>query len=283
MTLLRSHRPDRVTRRTPSRGDGAARVRTVFGSLVLLLLLFLLVPGCGGSGNAPPPATTSSTMDPALAPLKRAYQNLSALSTYSVSMQTWRIREGSPALALTVEGAVSKGWLYLSLHGFAEPPKAVELALGEEGSLARLPGAAWAPAADVFGADPQLQDLPLEDPTPLMDVLPEILAKASVVPLSDASTPPFAPAVPPEAAQAYRWQTELVTGTTLNATVTNTGWLDDRERLIRVDRETVPATGAEVEHTYTSIAYSRFADPDIQVPVPPVGYQPGGGPTSTTP
>jgi hypothetical protein len=199
-----------------------------------------------------------------------------------VSMQTWRIRNGSPGLALTVEGAVSQGWLYLSLHGLAEPPRAVELALGEQGTLARLPGAAWAPAEDVFGADPQLQDLPLEDPTPLKDLLPTILAKASALPLGDASIASFAPAVPPEASLAYRWQTELVTGTTLNATVTNTAWLDDRERLIRVDRETVPAPEAEVEHTYTSIAYSRFADPDIQVPVPPVGYKPGGDVTSTT-
>ena len=146
-----------------------AHAPAVLGPLVLVVLLLLLVPGCGGSGD-PSPATTSSTqdpaLDPALAPLKRAYQNLSALSTYSVSMQTWQIREGSPALALTVEGAVSQGWLYLSLHGLAEPPRAVELALGEDAALARLPGAAWASAADVFGADPQLQELPLEDPTP---------------------------------------------------------------------------------------------------------------------
>ena len=158
MTLLRSRRPDRVANRTPSRGDGTARVRTVLGFLTLLSLLLLSLPGCGGSGD-PLPTTTSSTLNPTLAPFKRAYQNLSALSTYSVSMQTWKI---------------------------------------------------------------------------------------------------------------------------LGGTVTNTAWLDDRERLIRVDRETVPAAGAAVEHTYTSIAYSRFADPDLQVPVPPVGYEPSGGSTSTT-
>ena len=112
--------------------------------------------------------------------------------------------------------------------------------------------------------------------------MPRILAEASALPVGDASIPPFAPAVPPDASLAYRWQTELVSGTTPEATVTSTAWLDDRGRLIRVDRETVPASGAQVEHTYTSIAYSRFADPDIQVPVPPSGYEPSGGSTSTT-
>lgn len=281
MPVLLSQRARRIAHRAPSRGDASVWARAVLGSLALLAVLLLSLPGCGGSAD-PPPATTSSTLESALAPLKRAYQNLSALSTYAVSMQTWQIRDGSPALVLTTEGAVSQGWLYLLLHGLGEPPREVELALSEETALARLPGAVWAPAADVFGADPRLQDLPLEDPTPLKDLLPAILAKASALPLSAASIPDFAPPVPPDAGLAYRWQTELVTGTTLNATVTSTAWLDDRERLIRVDRETVPSSGADVEHTYNSISYSRFADPDIQVPVPPGGYEPGDGSTSTT-
>jgi hypothetical protein len=258
------------------------RVRAVLGLILLLSLLLLPLPGCDGPGDPPQPTTTSSTLNPALAPLKRAYQNLSALSTYVVSMQTWTIAEGVATPALTADGAVKQGWLYLSLHGLTEPPRAVELALGGSAALARLPGAAWASAADVFGADPRLQDLPLEDPTPMEDLLPGILAKASPLPLAEASVPPFAPAVPPEASLAYRWRTELVTGTALDASVTNTAWLDDRDRLIRVDRETVPASGVEVRHTYTSIAYSRFADPDIQAPVPPAGYEPCGSTSTTT-
>jgi hypothetical protein len=106
----------------------------------------------------------------------------------------------------------------------------------------------------------------------MADLLPDILARAAEIPLSAATVPAYAQVVTTEASTAFRWSADLLSGASRKATVTTTAWLDDRGRLIRQDRETVPLADSDVAHTYTSITYSRFADPDLVAPVPPQGF-----------
>jgi hypothetical protein len=245
-------------------------------AFVMIVSLGLLA-GCT-DGSSPPATSASSTslsttttLSPALAPLRRAYTNLAALSSYAISMETWVVSEDATVPAVRADGAVRDKWLYLSLQG-PDDAATVELALQDQTAVARIPGGDWAPASDVFTANTALQALPIEDPRPLLDVLPDILTKAEQIPLAQTTVPAWAKPAPSGSAEAFRWSTELLSGTTKMATVDSVAWLDERERLVRLDRETIPMAGAGVEHTYTSIGYSRFADPSLEAPVPPEGY-----------
>jgi hypothetical protein len=266
--------------------DGRSSLPRVSALLLLVALLALGAASCSSSSTSAttstpsttasvPLPTTSTTMNPALSPLQRAYNTLINVSTYAIGMQTWRTSGESqtPELAVSAQGAKKAGWVYLAIDGHLQPPTHVELAISGDTAVARVSGAAWQPASDVSTAYPALQDLPLEDPTPLSELLPNILENAAPVSLAEAQPPSFAPAAPKEAATAFRWTIDLVTDSTVDATVTSTAWLDDRGRLIRLDRGTVPTDPAKAQ-TYTVITYSRFAEADIAAPVPPAGVTP---------
>ncbi len=257
-------------------------------SMTVLIALTLLVGGCGpdgdGSGGASSPSTpaTSSSTSPSTSttsPVANSPSTLSAMgrvlsralttqvhiSSYAFSIDTWLLEGETPVEILRARGMVRRPWSYFEIVAAAEPDTILHLALSDERRLARTEGSDWADAATAVPES--LRDLPLENPTPEADLIEGAAAKAVV---AFGEPPAFAPPPPPEAATQLTWVAQLETGVSVAAHVHSWAWIDERGRLIRLDRETIPVTGGEtsVRHTYTTISYSRHADPTLEPPLP---------------
>jgi hypothetical protein len=250
----------------------------MFSLLVGLLASVSLAAGCGSadqgdltsstaltSTSSQPLSSTTTTLSEEARVLARALTTQARISSYAFTLETWQMDDADAVTILSADGLVRRPWTYFEISASTAPGTTLYLALSDERRLARVDDSDWADAANAV--PPALRELPLEDPDPQIDLIEGIAAKAT---LSSVELPSFAAPRPAEAVTEYTWASDLETGTAVAATVHTWAWLDARGRLIRLDRETIPVTGAvpEVSHTYTVLIYSRHADPTIEMPLP---------------
>ena len=191
---------------------------------------------------------------------------LQAAQRYAFTVTTWAEGPDTHHLLVETNGVKVAPWTSLHIRG-AGSGKSADIVYSDKGAAGRETGSDWSSAAALLDSAAWLQELPLENEQIAEDLIPSITATAVIIdPLTPVPAP--RPPAPAQAAQAFSWTSPLMTGSRVDAEVTTTVWLNQAGWVLRLDRETSPASSeAGLRHTYTVIVFSRQGDSTLTLPV----------------